>query len=108
MPDKTTTRRKQQTAQKQKPLRTIHLRSLPEGREERRAKLQLALREAAMLAIEGAVSRADVLNDLDNALVQIAMGEFDNDDFHLAALIIDVPDEFVKTRWEGLRRFRGA
>ena len=108
MPSKTTTRRKQQTAQKKKPVGTIGLRSLPEGREERRAKLQLALREAAILAIEAAVSRAGVLNDLDNALVQIAMGAFDNDDLHLAALLIDVPDEFVKTRGEGLRRFGGA
>jgi hypothetical protein len=36
------------------------------------------------------------------------MGEFDNDDLHLAAVLIDVPDEFVETRWEGLRRFGGA
>jgi hypothetical protein len=88
--------------------RRIRLRSMPDGRAERRARLQSALREAAALAIEGAVSRAAVLNDLDNALVQIAMGAFDNDDLHLAALLIDVPDEFVKTRWEGLRRFGGA
>jgi ABC-type uncharacterized transport system ATPase subunit len=108
MPNKTTTRRKQQTATKRKPVRTIGLRTIPEDREKHRAKLQLTLREAAILAIEGAVSRAAVLNDLDNELVRIAMGAFDNDDLHLAALIIDVPDEFVETRWEGLRRFRGA
>jgi hypothetical protein len=108
MPNKTTTRRKQQTAQKQKPVHTINLRSVPEDRKKHRAKLQLTLRKAAILAIEGAVSRAAVLNDLDSALVQIAMGAFDNDDLHLAALLIDVPDEFVKTRWEGLRRFGGA
>jgi hypothetical protein len=88
--------------------RTIRIRSMPDGKAERRARLQSALREAAALAIEGAVSRAAVLNEIDNALVQIAMGAFDNDDLHLAALLIDVPDEFVKTRWEGLRRFRGA
>lgn len=108
MPNKTTTRRKQQTAKKKKLFRTIGLRTVPEDREKHRAKLQLALREAAALAIEGAVSRAAVLNDLDNALVQVAMGAFDNDDLHMAALLIDVPDEFVKTRWEGLRRFGGA
>ena len=82
--------------------RRIRLRTMPDGRAERRARLQLALREAAILAIEGAVSRAAVLDDLDNELVEIAMGEFP-DDVHMAALIIDVPDRFVKTRWEGLR-----
>ena len=87
--------------------RRIRLRTMPDGRAERRARLQLALREAAILAIEGAVSRAAVLNDLDNELVEIAMGEYP-DSVHMAALLIDVTDEFVETRWEGLGRFGGA
>jgi hypothetical protein len=70
-------------------------------RDLRRAKLRAALREAAALAIEANITRERVLNDLDDLLVATAMDAFDGD-VHMSALLLEVEEKFVRTRWNGL------
>ena len=82
--------------------RTLYFPLVEPLRELRRAKFRVALQEAACLAIEGGFTRELAINDFDNLLVAVAVENFPGD-IHLAALVLEVPDLLVATRWNGLK-----
>lgn len=108
MPKKTiqrplASRNKKKTSEKR--YRTLRFPLVEPLRELRRAKCRLALQEVAALAIEAGITRDLVLDDLDDLLVMVAMDAFP-DSIHLAALVLEVPERFVATRWKGLKDYK--
>ncbi len=103
MPKKPHTRSTSHNKQRRSGIRTLRFPIVAPLRDLRRAKCRLALQEAAALAIEANITRDRVLDDFDELLVATAMEAFP-DSVHLAAIVLDVPDRFVSTRWHGLKK----